>query len=235
MKAIPGVLMLFFVALPLGSQTKHTRAEAIEHYCHAPEVTSGPEFDRMVSIRQRLAPILARVPGYEIHLAVVDSNVINASTNFLSSRSSLICIPTGIVRFMGDSQGEMAFVYAHELGHALDNTCKSNVGRAQIAPPTVSGALNKLFGGSGRNPIAEQRACENRADEIGFAIFTDAGYDPFDAAGAFGRLELLLGDTSTGIFGRLAAMGNDHPMTPDRIRHMRALLIAELQARGAHY
>jgi predicted Zn-dependent protease len=183
----------------------------------------------MATIRQRLAPVLARVPEHEVHLAVVDSNVINASTHYLTARSALICIPTGIVRFMGDSEGEMAFVYAHELGHAIDDTCESDSGRAQIAPPTLSGELDRLLGGSGRNPLAEQKACENRADEIGFAIFTSAGYNPFDAAGGFGRLEMLTGDTSTGIVGRLAALGSDHPMTPMRIQHMHALLLRWLQ------
>jgi predicted Zn-dependent protease len=229
MKILYCASVLFFVALPVSSQSKLTRAEVIDHFCHAHEVTSGPEFERIASIRERLAPILARVPGYEINVAVVDSNIINASTFPLGQRAALICIPTAIVRFMGDGEGEMAFVFAHELGHALDDTCKSNAGRAQIAPPTISGELNRLLGGSGRNPLAEQRACENRADEIGVVIFTAAGYDPFDAAGAFGRLEMLTGDTSTGIVGRLAAMGSDHPMTPDRIRHMRAMLFRQLQ------
>jgi predicted Zn-dependent protease len=126
---------------------------------------------------------------------------------------------------MGEAEGEMAFIYAHELGHALDDPCKSGVGRAQIAPPTITGALDKLLGGSGRNPIAEQRTCESRADEIGFTILIASGYNPFDAAAGFGRLEMLMGDTSTGVLGRLAAMGRDHPITPDRIRHMRALLM----------
>ncbi len=233
MKVLLGILILYFVALPVSSQTKHTRAETIDHYCHASEITSGPEFDRIESIRQRLAPVLARVRGHEIHFAVVDSAVINAWHVPFNGNVSLICIPTGIVRFMGDSEGEMAFIYAHEIGHALDDTCKSGAGRAQIAPPTISGALDKLLGGSGRNALAEQRTCEARADEIGFRIFTAAGYNPFDAAGAFGRWEMLLGDTSTGIFERLAAMGSDHPMTPDRIRHMHVLLLQELQRTGS--
>jgi Zn-dependent protease with chaperone function len=229
MKVLLCSFVLFFVTLPVNSQTKHTSGEVVDHYCHAPEVTSGPEFERMASIRQRLAPIVARVPGYEIHTAVVDSAVVNASTIPLGQHSALICISTAIVKFMGDGEGEMAFVYAHELGHALDDTCKSISGRAQIAPPTISGEVDRLLGGSGRNPLAEQRACENRADEIGFTIFTAAGYNPFDAAGGFGRLEMLYGDTSTGVLGRLAAMGSSHPMTPDRIRHMRGLLTAQLQ------
>jgi Zn-dependent protease with chaperone function len=231
MKVSLVLFALSFASLPVSSQTTHTREEVVEHFCHASEVTSGPEFQRIVNIRQRLAPVVDRVQGYDIHVAVVDSQDINAYTFNLKPRSALICIPTGIVRFMGQAEGEMAFIYAHELGHALDDACKSGVGRAQIAPPTISGALDRLLGGSGRNPISEQRACESRADGIGFQIFTAARYNPFDAAAGFGRLEMLMGDTSTGVLGRLAAMGSDHPITPDRIRHMRAMLIQELQAR----
>jgi predicted Zn-dependent protease len=229
MKSHLAIFLLFLSALPAISQHKTTRAEAVQHYCRAVEVTSGQEFERMASIRGRLAPVLARVPGQRIDLAVVDSTVLNAWANNLNPRLALICVPTAFVRLMGDSEGEMAFMYAHETGHALDNACKSDSGRAQIASQTLSGELSSLLGGSGRSALAEQRACESRADEIGFRIFTAAGYNPFDAAGGFGRLEMLSGDTSTGLLGRLLALNNDHPITPDRIRHMRALLIQAVQ------
>jgi Zn-dependent protease with chaperone function len=229
MKTLFGIVFLLSLSMHLSSQARHTRAEAIEHFCHAPEVTSGPEFERMASIRERLEPVVAQAQSYKVDLAVVDSTELNAWANNLTSRFALICVPTAFVRFMGSSEGEMAFFYAHEIGHALDDTCKSDSGRAQIAPPTISGELDKLLGGSGRNAVVEQRTCEARADEIGFRIFTAAGYNPFDAAAAFGRIEMLLGDTSTGVLGRLAALGSDHPITPDRIRHMRSLLFQALQ------
>jgi predicted Zn-dependent protease len=123
----------------------------------------------------------------------------------------------------------LAFILSHEIGHAVDDVCKSSAGRVDVTPPTVTGKLNQLLGGSGRNPIAEQRTCESRADEIGFAIFTKAGYIPFDAAGAFGRIEMYLGDTSTGALARFAAIGSNHPITPDRIKHMRMLLALRTQ------
>lgn len=130
---------------------------------------------------------------------------------------------------MGEADGELAFITAHEIGHAVDDVCKSTAGRASVTPPTITGTLSGLLGGNGRNPIAEQRTCELRADEIGFAIFTKAEYNPYDAAGAFGRLEMYSGDTSTGVLARLAAIGKDHPITPDRIHHMRILLTQRTQ------
>lgn len=214
---------------PLFPQGGPSRAEVIEHYCHANEVSTGPEVDRMKAVELHLGPVLRRIQGPHVLVAVVDSNIINAWDNNLNPHTSLICIPTAMVRFMGDSEGEMAFILAHETGHALDGACKSSAGRATITPPTLSGEIDRLLGGSGRNLLAEQRTCESRADTIGFAMFTAAGYSPFDAAGAFGRLEMYLGDYSTGILARVIALGKSHPMTPDRIAHMRALLTQSLQ------
>jgi Zn-dependent protease with chaperone function len=218
------VFVFVLFSLPILSQAPPSRAEIVWRNCHAPELTDGPEVDRIKSIEDRLGPIVGRAQGPSIYVAVVDSDVINSWTVNLNPRESLICIPVAMIRFIGESEGEMAFIFAHETGHALDSTCKSSEGRAEIAPPTLSGALSKLLGGSGRNPLAEQKTCEARADTIGFVIFTAAGYNPYDAAGAFGRLEMYLGDTSTGVLARLVALGNSHPMTPDRMAHMRVLL-----------
>lgn len=45
-------------------------------------------------------------------------------------------------------------------------------------------------------------------------IFTASGYNPYDGAGAFGRLKMYMGDTKTGLLARLNALGSDHPVTP---------------------
>ena len=140
-----------------------------------------------------------------------------------------------MVHFMGDAEGELAFIIAHEVGHTVDDVCKTDGGRVAVA--NSRGSLGALFGGllggaqgaASASRISQQQGCEARADEIGFFIFTHSGYNPYDAAGAFGRLEMYLGETSTGLFARLNAMGSDHPMTPDRIENMRTLLIRYAQ------
>jgi predicted Zn-dependent protease len=132
---------------------------------------------------------------------------------------------------MGDAEGELAFVLSHEIGHTVDDQCKTQEGRLAVAQSrgSLGAALGGLFGGkegaSAASKLSQQKGCEARADEIGFYIFTASGYNPYDAAGAFGRLEMYSGDTNTGVLARLNALGSDHPMTPDRISHMRALLI----------
>lgn len=53
MKAILTVLVLFLITLPASSQINLTGTEAIERFCHAPEATTGPEFDRMERTRNQ--------------------------------------------------------------------------------------------------------------------------------------------------------------------------------------
>ncbi len=199
------------------------RARIIEQACHASELTSGVEFDRVAHVRQRFEPIVARDAKHKVSVVVVASDEINARNVPFNMRESVACIPSVMAHFMG-SEGELAFLVGHEIGHGFDDACKTDEGRAQMATrmSPLATILGALVGENG--PISEQQACESRADAIGFHLLTAARYSAYDAAGAFGRLEMYLGDTATGVVARLGAMGSDHPMTPDRIRHMRTLL-----------
>lgn len=212
------------------AQNRLTKAQVIQQVCRGSEITSGPDFDTFRAAFSKLAPTIQEDP-HVVYIALADNNEINAwATNF-DMTHSMICVPVAMVHFMGDAEGELAFIIAHEIGHTVDDVCKTESGRLAVA--NSRGSLGALFGGvvggshgaASASKISQQRGCEARADEIGFAIFTKAGYSPYAAAGAFGRLEMYMGDTSTGIFARLNALGNDHPMTPDRIKHMRTLLI----------
>jgi len=127
-------------------------------------------------------------------------------------------------RFAGDAEAELAFTIAHEAGHALDNTCKSPAGRSKLIQPSLDGVLKELLGKDSRDMYAEQRACESRADDLGFAIIVEAGYNPYAAAGFFGRWEMLKGDVSTDATARAKEQTSTHPITPERIRNLRKLL-----------
>lgn len=221
------------------SQQQLTQEQIVEQVCKAPEIKSGPEYDKLARVLQKLSVVANRDTEHRQYVAAVNSDVINAFTFNPrgNTKVSLICVPNAMVRFMGDGDGELAFIVAHELGHAVDDVCKTAEGRLAIA--NSRGSLGALFGGLiggqqgaiASSQISQQRGCESRADEIGFNIFTAAGYNPFDAAGAFGRLEMYMGDTHTGVLARLNSLSSNHPMTPDRISHMRAVLIHhEMQA-----
>jgi Zn-dependent protease with chaperone function len=192
----------------------------IQHFCGAPQVSSGAEFDRVASITQRLA-----IANPRIKIALAMSPFINAWDVELSANVSLICIPIGMVHFMSGEEGELAFILAHEFGHAVDDRCKSLSGRARLVDHSSFGiVLAAFFGCSSGSGAREQRACENRADELGVSLITRAGYDPQNAVSALGRFSVLAGQSGTGPIARLAALGQDHPITSDRIRHVRKLI-----------
>jgi len=91
---------------------------------------------------------------------------------------------------------------ASEMGHAVDQACK----------------------GANKNDMAVRRTCESRADAVGFDLLMKSGFSPYDTGAAFGKLEMYSGDIKTGVQAQLQALGRDHPMTPDRVQHMRDML-----------
>jgi predicted Zn-dependent protease len=193
--------------------------QTIRHYCGAPEILHGAAFDEVTAIAERLT-----VGNARIRIVVSMSPEINA-WEVEAGKTSLICVPVALVHAMGGREGELAFVLAHEMGHATDDRCRSREERARAANESKSGALLALlFGGGDGDGVRDQRVCESRADELGVNSISRAGYDPEDAALALGRLATYWGDTSTGPLRRLAALGKDHPITPDRIRRIRKLI-----------
>ncbi len=124
-----------------------------------------------------------------------------------AEHTSLICVPQGIIEFFLDAPEELEAIIAHEMGHAVDAQCFLNTRPKGLFPQQI------------------QQVCESRADVFALNTFLAQGKNPYAIAGAFGRLSMYLGDTSTGIFARVNNFANDHPLTPDRIRHLRSLLI----------
>lgn len=186
-------------------------------YCEAPRISSGAEVEWVAAITRRLA-----VTNPHIAIVVTDSPLFNAWDVEVFADSSLICVPVALVHFMERDEGELAFILGHEIGHATDNRCKNLSGRARVADESKPGtALAILFGHGSGDGAGDQRACETRADEIGLDLMTHAGYDPENAPAALDRLSSYSGDSGAGLFGRLAALRNEHPITANRIRHLR--------------
>jgi predicted Zn-dependent protease len=198
------------------------RAQLVSEYCHSSEITSGPDAALRQKILNRFDPLLINVESRtgrvkNVIVALVDSNEINAYNFRLLFNESLICLPVEMVRFTDGDEGELAFVLGHEFGHAYDDQCKSQQGRAAVA-------------GGSQNQLVQQRVCESRADTIGFDLLVGAGYSPFDAAAYFGRFEMFSGDSRTGVLARLKGLLSNHPITPDRIEHLHQLILARLSS-----
>lgn len=234
MKPAP-LLLFLTLTLPLAAQTSNKQfVDAIARQCRGssmaridsytenPAVTDNagvalaagdPLADPIfVGSTKRLIPVFkANSNSVRVVIALVSSSEINAwsvidfandPTN--GNRVALVCVPTAFVGFMGE-EDELAFMLAHELGHAVDGEC-----RDYATMPRVNKTL-----------------CEIRADEIGYHLLRQASYSPYAAAGAFGRFEMYSGDTSTGLPGLFRQLASDHPITPNRIANMRRLLLSE--------
>src|SRR5262249_30910569 len=138
---------------------------------------------------------------------------------------SLICFPIAMVDFMSRVEGEVAFIVAHEIGHAVDDSC---LNYARFPNSAAKGAVLGALLGGGRGAAAgaalSKQGCESRADEIGSRILMAAGYNQVVPAGAFAKIKMYVGDTGN-FFEKLVALGSDPPMPPAPIKHMRSLLI----------
>lgn len=214
MRSLIAVSLFALSVAPVVAQSQSLPEVMVAHFCHSSQISSGAEVDEVTAIAARLAGATPH-----IHFAVTNSSVVNASDENLSADVSLICIPVVLVHFMGGTEGELAFILAHEIGHATDKRCKTLKGRFGVAP------LATLFGRISGDGAGGQRACEARADELGVNLMTRAGYDPEDAAAALQRLDMS-GMSTAGpvLLARLAALGEDHPITADRIHHIRKLI-----------
>ena len=106
--------------------------------------------------------------------------------------------------FFEEAPDELAAIIAHEMGHAIDDSCR-------FSPKT----------------LAQMRACEDRADGIAFTLLQNANppFNPAALAGAFGRIESFYGGTSTGILARMISFNSNHPITPDRIEHVHRVIL----------
>lgn len=193
-------LILFCVTVPLAGEQRQVRL-----------IRSGPEFEMVKRVVTRLESQVQFKFPRDVHEIVIDDDTINASS-YPDRR--LIVIPVGIVRFLRDSEGELAFVIGHEMGHVIDIGLKTR-GNVQSVCPSKSAAA--------------QRFCESRADEIGLQYMAGAGYNPYDCGAWFGRWAMFAGDTGLGGLLRKWIYNQNHPISTERLADMRKTLYAYCQ------
>ena len=183
-------------------------AAAVARSCGGPLVGEGWQMNTVRNIIQRFAPnpLFTLSPAW---ITVINKNDVNAVTLApVGKRFSVVCVYSGLMAVMQDSEAELAAVIAHELGHAFDLKCRQYVGV-----------------GAPRPSLEVQRTCETRADEMGFRLLVNARYNPYAMGGMFGRLEAFSGDTSTNFLARLNnTVALNHPMTPDRMSDVHRMI-----------
>ena len=165
-------------------------------------------------------------PSLPYRFTVLDSPVVNA----FAVPGGSVYVTRGILAMMS-SEAELAAVLGHELGHVAARHSMSQMSKQQVAQIglAVGSAISRKFAqyaglaGAGLQVLflKYSRDDENQSDGLGVDYARAAGYDPADMAVTFTALQKM-GDLSGG--STLPGFLSTHPLTPDRIAHVRSLL-----------
>jgi hypothetical protein len=121
----------------------------IRRYCEAERVSTGAEVELVTAVAPRRG-----FGNPRITIAVLNAWVVEVSTD-----SSLICVPAGLVHFMRSHEGELAFILGHEIGHATDDRCKRLSGSAKVADQSGPAMAQETEQGTSGPVKAELMSC----------------------------------------------------------------------------
>lgn|GEM_PF-125800 len=173
--------------------------------------------------QQALQPLVDRLAShwpdnpYDLRVAVVEETRPNA----FAVPGGAILVTTGLLN-RAESENEVAFVLAHEIGHFAARDHLRRVGRGLL----FTWAVTNFGGGVAPVDLVEQittrgfdRQQEAAADRFGLAL-VQAVYG--HVAGALDFFQRLP-DATAGSAGDMAAYFSTHPVTRARLDELRAL------------
>ena len=153
-------------------------------------ITSGPQYERLKTIANRLIPQTAvfrddtRSWGWGLQL--IDSPMINATC----APGGRITFYTGIINKLNLTDDEIAAIMGHEIAHAVREHGREQVSQALAQNVLSNVALAAAGAGSAQSidaanqimqyvlVLPNSRQNEKEADAIGLEIAARGGYDP---------------------------------------------------------
>ena len=170
--------------------------------------------------------------------AVFEDNEVNA----VCMPGGKIGVNTGLMSFV-NSDGELAFVISHEVGHAIARHSGEAMSRrvleksgldvlrdaltefaqkkGKLAPETVTTIIKSAdIGTTFLVSLPYGRQQEVEADHLGMLLMARAGYDPADAIKLWTRLRARNGQPDSAIDQYLST----HPADAERIKNMKEWL-----------
>ena len=184
---------------------------------------SGDEATYLSQLGNKLAE--AAGLGRQCTFTLVNSDVVNA----FAVQGCYIYVTRGLMGIV-NSEGELASVVAHELGHIAGEHNERqqrrllfrSLGVAAIATVSGSERLTRLAGSAATFfTLRYSRKHEYEADELGLSYLREAGYDPYAAAdmlGALHRHESFLAATrGSGEANSVPEWALTHPYAEHRI------------------
>jgi len=142
-------------------------------------------FGRVMAMAHQLGykvnPQLTLLPG------TASNGMANAMGGLAANGTDQVTMYMSLVEMAGDSDGELAFLMAHEIAHVIQ--CRMNGCKV---------AIDSHFTGD----------YESDADEMGMMLSTSAGYDSYCAAAVYSKLQMGNGQTAMAHMGGMGQMGS---------------------------
>lgn len=194
-------------------------------------VTSGPEYQRVYAVMQRMVPQVAAfrddAARWKWELVLIDEPEVNAHV----MAGGKITFYTGLIRKLQLTDDEIAAVMGHEISHALREHTREKMSQQQAGNVVlIAGAVGAAVAGRGDvgtvlgvGTLAKtialdlpfSRAMESEADEYGLELSARAGYDP--------RAAITLWDKMARLGGGGSSFLSTHPAPGDRKTALTAL------------
>jgi Zn-dependent protease with chaperone function len=153
-------------------------------------ITSGPQYERLKTIANRLIPQTAvfrdDTRGWNWGLQLIDSPIVNATC----APGGRITFYTGIINKLNLTDDEIAAIMGHEIAHAVREHGREQVSQALAQNLISSVALAAAGAGSAQSidaanqimqyvmVLPNSRQNEKEADAIGLELAARGGYDP---------------------------------------------------------
>jgi predicted Zn-dependent protease len=203
-RSVPETGRRQMVLLPSGTERELGEAAYAEQLGKASLVNSGPAYDRVRRVGERIAAASRRrygdaVAGFAWEFAVIETPEVNAW--MLPGGKS--AVNTGLLS-VATSDDELAIVMGHEAAHAIARHGAERISRAiamqaaigavlasEKVDPRIVVATAAAYGVLGETAFSRNE--ESEADHIGLLIAADAGYDPRAAIGFWRKMGSLGG------------------------------------------
>ncbi|MBV9360597.1 MAG: M48 family metallopeptidase [Betaproteobacteria bacterium] len=174
---------------------------------------------RVKAIASRLIPatgaLRSDAPGWKWEIHVLSTKEVNA----WCMPGGKIAVYTGLIDQLHPTDGELAAVMGHEIGHALREHGREQASR-QMVEQVGAGIVGALTGVNTQlaQTIADvtielphDRTQETEADRIGVELMARAGYDPHEAVNLWQKMSKLAGG------GQPPQFLSTHPSNESRI------------------
>ena len=194
-------------------------------------VTSGPTFDRLKTIANRLISQTESfrddTKQWDWRLTLIDAPILNATC----APGGKITFYTGMIEQLNLNDDEIAAIMGHEIAHALREHGRERVSQAMAQNLAVNIAM-AAAGGYGAavgaaNQVAyyvftlpNSRENESEADAIGLELAARAGYNPMGAITVWQKMIKATKDKSSPEFL------STHPSGETRIEKLSSLMPA---------